>query len=121
MITLYPAKQFVTPATRCAAMTTIREELDERIIFFEKHGQLLEAQRMKMRTEYDLGDDAGDGLLQRHRKLLAHLSGPSAGLAAVHAARFFPADFLLVSTNRTRRSRRSAACTRATSRARRCS
>src|SRR6266480_5113565 len=55
MITLYPAKQFVTPADKMrTAMVTIREELVERIIFFEKHGHLLEAQRIKMRTEYDL-------------------------------------------------------------------
>src|SRR5438270_802343 len=52
MITLYPAKQFVTPADKMRrAMVTIREELAERIIFFEKHGHLLEAQRLKMRTE----------------------------------------------------------------------
>src|SRR5437879_13440281 len=32
----------------------LREELSERITWFEKHGKLLEAQRLKMRTEYDL-------------------------------------------------------------------
>src|SRR5208283_893803 len=49
MATLYPAKQFVTPHDKLLrAMRTIREELDERIIFFEKHGRLLEAQRLKM-------------------------------------------------------------------------
>src|SRR5277367_6670366 len=53
--TLYPAKQFVTPHDKLnRALRTIREELDERIIFFEKQGKLLEAQRLKMRTEYDL-------------------------------------------------------------------
>ena len=36
------------------ALRTIREEMNERIIWFEKNGQLLEAQRIKMRTEYDL-------------------------------------------------------------------
>ena len=36
------------------AILAIREELRERILHFEKHGKLLEAQRIKQRTEYDL-------------------------------------------------------------------
>src|SRR5713226_4934595 len=54
-VTIYPAKQFVTPAEKLRpALLSIREELSERIAWFEKHGKLLEAQRLKMRTEYDL-------------------------------------------------------------------
>ena len=54
-VTIYPGKQFVTPAEKMKrAITTIREELTDRIAWFEKEGKLLEAQRIKMRTEYDL-------------------------------------------------------------------
>ncbi len=55
MATLYPAKQFVTPLDKMRkAQVSIRQELDARIIEFERTGRLLEAQRLKMRTEYDL-------------------------------------------------------------------
>ena len=51
-VTIYPGKQFVTPAAKLRpAVLAIREELGERIAWFEKHGKLLEAQRIKMRTE----------------------------------------------------------------------
>src|SRR5713101_5525791 len=54
-VTIYPGKQFVTPAEKLRpALLAIREELSERIGWFEKNGKLLEAQRLKMRTEYDL-------------------------------------------------------------------
>src|SRR5437868_7686033 len=54
-VTIYPGKQFVTPAEKLRpALLAIREELGERIAWFEKQGKLLEAQRLKMRTEYDL-------------------------------------------------------------------
>src|SRR5437868_4180906 len=54
-VTIYPGKQFVTPSEKLRpALLAIREELSERIALFEKEGKLLEAQRIKMRTEYDL-------------------------------------------------------------------
>src|SRR5579862_9264313 len=52
-VMIYPAKQFVTPAEKLRpALLAIRQELGERIAWFEKQGKLLEAQRLKMRTEY---------------------------------------------------------------------
>src|SRR5436853_4600389 len=54
-VTIYPGKQFVTTSEKLRpALLAIREELGERIAWFEKHGKWLEAQRVKMRTEYDL-------------------------------------------------------------------
>ena len=54
-IVIFPAKQFVTPEPMIKqAVLAIREELGERIAWFEARGKLLEAQRIKMRTEYDL-------------------------------------------------------------------
>src|SRR5512137_2148861 len=53
-VTIYPAKQFVAPAEKLRpALLAIRQEMSERIAWFEKHGKLIEAQRIKMRTEYD--------------------------------------------------------------------
>ena len=50
-LTFYPGKQFVTPADKMKRATlAIREELTERIAWFEARGKLLEAQRIKMRT-----------------------------------------------------------------------
>jgi excinuclease ABC subunit B len=97
MITLYPAKQFVTPADKMRrAMTTIREELAERIIFFEKHGHLLEAQRIKMRTEYDLEMMQEMGFCSGIENYSRHLSGRPAGSRPFTLLDFFPRDFLLV-------------------------
>ncbi len=42
------------PEKRAAALKAIREELEDRVGWFEKHGRLLEAQRLKLRTDYDL-------------------------------------------------------------------
>src|SRR5476649_2575372 len=52
LITFYPAKQFVTPADKLnRALSSIRNELDHRIVELESRSKLLEAQRLKMRTE----------------------------------------------------------------------
>jgi excinuclease ABC subunit B len=96
-ITLYPAKQFVTPADKMRrAMVTIREELTERIIFFEKHGHLLEAQRIKMRTEYDLEMMQEMGFCSGIENYSRHLSGRPSGSRPYTLLDFFPKDYLLV-------------------------
>jgi excinuclease ABC subunit B len=96
-VTLYPAKQFVTPYDKLRkAMVTIREELDERIIFFEKHGHLLEAQRIKMRTEYDLEMMQEMGFCSGIENYSRHLSGREPGSRPFTLLDFFPRDFLLV-------------------------
>ena len=95
--TLYPAKQFVTPHEKLnRALTTIREELDERIIFFEKHGNLLEAQRLKMRTEYDLEMIQEMGFCSGIENYSRHLSGRPPGSRPYTLLDFFPKDYLLI-------------------------
>jgi len=97
VFTLYPAKQFVTPHDKLnRALTTIRQELDERIIFFEKHGKLLEAQRLKMRTEYDLEMIQEMGFCSGIENYSRHLSGRPPGSRPYTLLDFFPKDFLLV-------------------------
>ena len=79
MITFYPAKQFVTPADKLnRALRSIREELEGRIVDLEAQGKLLEAQRLKMRTEYDLEmlQEMGfcNGIENYSRKIFSWLS-----------------------------------------------
>src|SRR5213079_1322769 len=97
VITFYPAKQFVTPADKLnRALCSIREELDARIIDLESQGKLLEAQRLKMRTEYDLEMLQEMGFCNGIENYSRHLSGRPAGSKPFTLLDFFPKDFLLV-------------------------
>ena len=59
----------------------------------ESQSKLLEAQRLKMRTEYDLEMLQEMGFCNGIENYSRHLSGPPAGLETVHVARFFPERF----------------------------
>ncbi len=97
MYTFYPAKQFVTPADKMAmAIRAIREELKEVIDAFEKEGKLLEAQRIKMRTEYDIEMMREMGFCQGIENYSRHLTGRPPGSRPGTLLDFFPEDFLLV-------------------------
>jgi len=97
MITFFPAKQFVTPADKLnRALTSIRTELDQRIIQLESMGKLLEAQRLKMRTEYDLEMLQEMGFCNGIENYSRHLSGRPPGSKPFTLLDFFPKDFLLV-------------------------
>ena len=96
-LTLFPAKQFVTPFEKLRrAMGTIRTELDERIAQFEKQGKLLEAQRLKMRTEYDIEMLQEMGFCSGIENYTRHLSGRPANSTPYTLLDFFPDDFILV-------------------------
>ena len=96
-LTLFPAKQFVTPYEKLRrAQTTIREELDGRIAQFEGEGKLLEAQRLKMRTEYDLEMLQEMGFCSGIENYTRHLSGRPPGSTPYTLLDFFPDDFVLV-------------------------
>src|SRR5512143_3546209 len=96
-VTIYPGKQFVTPAEKLRpALLAIREELVERIAWFEKHGKLLEAQRIKMRTEYDLEMMEEMGFCSGIENYSRHLAGRAPGSRPCTLFDFFPKDFLLV-------------------------
>src|SRR6266446_2913584 len=96
-VTIYPGKQFVTPVEKLRpALLAIREELSDRITWFEKHGKLLEAQRLKMRTEYDLEMMEEMGFCSGIENYSRHLSGRAPGSRPCTLFDFFPKDFLLV-------------------------
>jgi excinuclease ABC subunit B len=97
VLTFYPAKQFVTPADKLnRALRSIREELEERIVELESRGKLLEAQRLKMRTEYDLEMLQEMGFCNGIENYSRHLSGRPAGSKPYTIIDFFPKDFLVV-------------------------
>jgi excinuclease ABC subunit B len=97
VITFFPAKQFVTPADKLnRALRTIREELEQRIIELESQNKLLEAQRLRMRTEYDLEMLQEMGFCNGIENYSRHLSGRPAGSKPYTIIDFFPDDFLTV-------------------------
>jgi excinuclease ABC subunit B len=97
MHTLYPAKQFVTAGDKMkTAIVNIRKELDERIAVLEKHGKLIEAQRLRMRTEYDLEMMTEMGFCQGIENYSRHLTGRPPGSRPHTLLDFFPRDFLLL-------------------------
>jgi excinuclease ABC subunit B len=95
--TIFPGKQFVTQGDKImAAMKTIRVELRERIQQFEKENKLLEAQRIKMRTEYDLEMMEELGYCSGIENYSRHISARPPGSKPNTLMDFFPKDFLLV-------------------------
>ena len=96
-MTIFPAKQFVTTGDKMKrAILAIREELGERIAWFEKHGKLLEAQRIKMRTEYDLEMMEEMGFCSGIENYSRHIAGRPPGSRPYTLFDFFPKDYLLV-------------------------
>ncbi len=96
-VTVFPAKQFVAPAEKLRpALLAIRAELGERITEFEKQSKLLEAQRIKMRTEYDLEMMEEMGFCSGIENYSRHLAHRPPGSRPWTLLDFFPKDYLLV-------------------------
>jgi excinuclease ABC subunit B len=96
-LALYPAKHFVTPEPRLhSALDAIRQELEECVAKFKAEGKLLEAQRLRQRTEYDLEMLASIGTCPGVENYSRHLSGRAAGERPGCLIDYFPDDFLLV-------------------------
>jgi excinuclease ABC subunit B len=94
---VFPAKQYVAPSDKLRpALLSIREELGHRIAWFEQHGKLLEAQRIKMRTEYDLEMMEEMGFCSGIENYSRHLAGRPVGSRPYTLFDFFPKDYLLV-------------------------
>src|ERR1700675_1483715 len=97
LITFYPAKQFVTPADKLnRALRSIRNELDHRLVDLEAHNKLLEAQRLRLRTEYDLEMLQEMGFCNGIENYSRHLSGRPPGSRPYTLIDFFPSDFLTI-------------------------
>ena len=92
-----PAKQFVMGRDKMeAAFTRIEAELAERLAFFESKGKLLEAQRLRERTEYDIEMMRELGYCNGIENYSRQLSGRAAGSAPECLLDYFPGDFLTI-------------------------
>jgi excinuclease ABC subunit B len=97
VMVFYPAKQFVTPADKLnRALQTIRAELEDRIKVLESQNKLLEAQRLRIRTEYDLEMLQEMGFCNGIENYSRHLSGRPPGSKPYTILDFFPKDYLVV-------------------------
>jgi excinuclease ABC subunit B len=94
---LYPANQYVTTRGKLEpAIAAIKAELEQRVADFEKNGQLLEAQRIRMRTNYDLEMLQEMGFCNGIENYSRHLTGRKAGDRPFCLLDFFPKDYLLM-------------------------
>jgi len=95
-ITIYPASHFVTPQNKInKAIKKIKKELIERLKELRKHNKLVEAQRLKQRTNYDLEMLEQMGYCSGIENYSRHLSDRSKGSRPQTLLDYFPDDFLL--------------------------
>jgi excinuclease ABC subunit B len=94
---IYPGSHYVTPQAQMRlAMESIREELRERLDYFDKAGRFVEKQRLEQRTLYDLEMMEQMGFCSGIENYSRHLSGRKAGDPPPTLIDYFPEDFLLV-------------------------
>ncbi len=92
-----PAKAYVMPKSKMElAYKRIEDELAERLKFFESHGKLLEAQRLKERTNYDLEMMRQLGYCNGIENYSRQLSGRPAGSPPETLIDYFPEGFLTI-------------------------
>jgi len=94
--TVFPASHYVTPADKLRlAMTDIEAELDERTRWFDDHGRLLEAQRLRQRTNFDLEMLRETGTCAGIENYSRHLTRRQPGEAPYTLMDFLPDDTLI--------------------------
>lgn len=95
-ITIYPKSHYVTPRDKLEkASGTIKAELEQRLEYFRAHDKLIEAQRIKERTTYDLEMIQQLGYCNGIENYSRHLSGRPAGEAPPTLFDYIPPDALL--------------------------
>jgi len=96
-LVVFPATHYVAGTERMRrAIAGIESELQERLAWFESQGKLLEAQRLRMRTSYDLEMMAEVGVCNGIENYSRHIDGRSPGQPPHTLVDFFPDDYLLV-------------------------
>ncbi|HEY5121984.1 MAG TPA: excinuclease ABC subunit UvrB, partial [Acidimicrobiales bacterium] len=96
-VTLFAASHYATSSeTLQRACRSIEEELGQQLVLFEKEGKLLEAQRLRSRTEHDLEMLEQTGICAGIENYSAHLDGRSRGERPFTLLDYFPADMLVV-------------------------
>ena len=93
---IYPASHYVTTKEKMErAIQAIRRELEERVAWFEANGKLLEAQRIRQRTEYDIEMMQELGYCSGIENYSRVISDRAPGSAPMTLIDYFPEDFLL--------------------------
>jgi excinuclease ABC subunit B len=96
-VAVYPNTHYlIAPDRYERAITGIEEELDERVAYFKKHNQLVEAQRIAQRTKFDLEMIRAMGYCHGIENYSRHLSGREPGEQPPTLIDYFPKDFLLI-------------------------
>src|SRR5207244_2147761 len=96
-LVIWPATHYVAGHERMQrAITDIEKELQERLAWFESQGKLLEAQRLRMRTQYDLEMLAEVGVCSGIENYSLHIDGRQTGQPPHTLIDFFPDDYLLI-------------------------
>ncbi|SEH94783.1 MULTISPECIES: excinuclease ABC subunit UvrB [unclassified Leifsonia] len=96
-VSVFPATHYAaSPATMQRAIGTIQEELRERLQELEREGKLLEAQRLRMRTQFDLEMMEQIGFCSGIENYSRHIDGRQPGEAPNCLLDYFPDDFLVV-------------------------
>ena len=95
-VAIYPASHYVTTKEKMArAIEEIRRECDERVRYFEEHGKLLEAQRIRQRTDYDIEMMQELGYCSGIENYSRIISERAPGSAPMTLLDYFPDDFIL--------------------------
>ncbi|MEX2441347.1 MAG: excinuclease ABC subunit B, partial [Pontimonas sp.] len=96
-VSVFPATHYAaSPETMKRAIGTIREEMEERVAWFDSQGKLLESQRIRMRTTYDLEMMEQIGFCSGIENYSRHIDGRSPGEPPSCLLDYFPDDFLTV-------------------------
>ena len=94
---IYPASHYVTPKEKLAvAIRELERELEERVAWFEANGKLVEAQRIRQRTRYDIEMLEEIGFCSGIENYSRVLAGREPGSAPFTLIDYFPKNFLLI-------------------------
>ncbi len=95
-VAIYPASHYVTTKEKMTrAIGEIQKEMEERVAWFEQNGKLLEAQRIRQRTQYDIEMMQELGYCSGIENYSRIISGRAPGSAPMTLIDYFPEDFLL--------------------------
>jgi excinuclease ABC subunit B len=95
-LSVYPGSHFVTPQEKLKkALAKIQNELQERLAYFKKNGQLLEAQRLEQRTKFDLEMMEETGFVKGIENYSRYLTDREPGEQPATLLDYFPDDYLM--------------------------
>lgn len=96
-VSVFPSSHYVTPKDKVKrAIVKIKQELEERLAYYEKHDKHLEAQRLQQRTKYDLEMLEETGFVKGIENYSRYLTNREPGEQPATLLDYFPDDFLLL-------------------------